>query len=277
MKEGPSCRFPFFTIITASYNCKRHIISTINSIRDQRYNFIEWIIVDGGSTDGTVEVIKESANLVSHFISEKDSGIYDAWNKACKLISGNWVLFLGAGDEFCDENVLYNLSNYVREAPDFLIFYGRVRVQRGRHIIEVTGEVDTVKWQKGVVSIPCHQGVVHPAVLFEGSNSFDETYKVLGDAKFLIKKQIEGYRFKYINLDISVMDADGISSKPELSAVIYNEQDRIRNELKLARTFVSEFYRKRLLLKSFGYLYFGKRFSFIVNIWRLLSGKKRYD
>ena len=87
------------SIITIVYNNKDNLIKTIKSVREQTYKNIEYIIVDGGSTDGTVDVIKQNPDLIAKYITEPDDGIYDAMNKGLKLATGDYLWFMNSGDE----------------------------------------------------------------------------------------------------------------------------------------------------------------------------------
>lgn len=94
------------TIITVTFNCKNSIEKTIQNIINQSYKNIEYIIVDGRSTDGTVEIINKYTNNIDIFISEPDNGIYDGMNKGIKLSSGDWIIFMNSGDYFVSLDIL---------------------------------------------------------------------------------------------------------------------------------------------------------------------------
>jgi cellulose synthase/poly-beta-1,6-N-acetylglucosamine synthase-like glycosyltransferase len=91
---------PLITIITSTYNAAEYLPRTIKSVREQTYTNIEWIIVDGNSKDNTVELIRQNEDVIDYWVSEPDSGIYDAWNKGVSLANGDWIAFLGAGDSY---------------------------------------------------------------------------------------------------------------------------------------------------------------------------------
>lgn len=96
---------PLISIITSTYNCTSTLNDTINSILNQSYINLEYIIIDGNSTDGTIDIIKSSEQkfqkkkIVFKWISEPDKGIYDAWNKGLDKVTGDWIVFIG-GDDF---------------------------------------------------------------------------------------------------------------------------------------------------------------------------------
>ncbi len=101
MKENP-----LISIITVTFNDKANLLKTLKSLKGQTYNRVEFIVIDGGSSDGTVELIRENANIISRWISERDQGIYDAMNKGIALAGGDYINFLNAGDYYCDEKVI---------------------------------------------------------------------------------------------------------------------------------------------------------------------------
>src|SRR5712664_874457 len=89
---------PLVTIITATFNDADNLLRTVKAVRELFYKNVEWIIVDGGSKDGTVEAIRRNENVIDYWMSEPDRGIYDAWNKGVSRANGDWISFLGAGD-----------------------------------------------------------------------------------------------------------------------------------------------------------------------------------
>jgi glycosyltransferase involved in cell wall biosynthesis len=97
---------PLISIVTIVYNGEAFLEETIKSVINQSYDNVEYIIIDGGSSDGTVDIIKKYEDKVSYWISEKDKGIYDAMNKGIEAATGDYINFLNAGDDFCDQYVL---------------------------------------------------------------------------------------------------------------------------------------------------------------------------
>ena len=97
---------PLISVITAVFNDKEHLEQTIKSVITQTYDNVEYIIIDGGSADGTLDIIRKYEHLIDYWISEPDEGIYDAMNKGIDLAAGEWINFMNAGDEFVDKNVI---------------------------------------------------------------------------------------------------------------------------------------------------------------------------
>lgn len=94
---------PLISIVTVVFNGEQFLEETILSVIEQSYDNVEYIVIDGGSTDGTLEIIKKYEGQIDYWVSEKDKGIYDAMNRGITLISGDWVNFMNAGDRFCDD------------------------------------------------------------------------------------------------------------------------------------------------------------------------------
>ena len=98
------------SIITVSYNAAKTIEQTISSVVNQTYQDIEYIIIDGGSTDGTMDIIRKYEDRIAYWISEPDKGIYDAMNKGIDVATGDYVYFLGADDRLVDANIIDKIS-----------------------------------------------------------------------------------------------------------------------------------------------------------------------
>ena len=97
---------PKITIITIVFNNREGFIKTLNSVVSQTYKNKEYLVIDGGSTDGTLDVIKHNSNFIDYWVSEKDRGIYDAMNKGLAKANGEWVIFMNSGDVFSESDVL---------------------------------------------------------------------------------------------------------------------------------------------------------------------------
>ena len=116
-------RTPKISIITPCYNAAQYIEQTILSIINQDYDNIEYIIIDGGSTDGSLELIKENESNINYWVSEPDKGIYNAMNKGIMAAKGEYLLFLNGGDWFCNPESLSFLAN---KTGNFDIIFGNL-------------------------------------------------------------------------------------------------------------------------------------------------------
>ncbi|MBV1905434.1 MAG: glycosyltransferase [Pseudomonadales bacterium] len=224
-----------FTVITSTFNCDTALAKTAQSIREQSYSNIQWIIADGASTDDTLEVIKNNTDIISDWFSEPDKGIYDAWNKASRLINGDWVIFLGASDRLFTNNSFSEICQELTKIPsDCLLFYGNVLVEkpdgRARY---VSRKPRLNYWEFGRPALPHHQGVFQHHSLFEFDEPFDSSYAIAGDSKFLLQSKIRTH-FNHIDLTISKMADDGVSNNYRHIMATQKEINRLCNELDLA-------------------------------------------
>ena len=170
---------------------------TAESLRAQSLSDFEWIIIDGSSTDNTVSLAQACGDLVSTLISEPDSGIYSAWNKALPRINGAWVLFLGAGDELCSENTLAELSVALGDVPsETTIAYGDVlETDASGHALRLrTSSWSGLDgpWATGRPVLPCHQGVLHRSSLFKQGFRYDTRCKIAADGELVLRELIAG-------------------------------------------------------------------------------------
>lgn len=225
---------PLFSIITSTFNPGFSIVKTIESLNVQSFTQFEWVVVDGCSQDSTINIIQEMANCDYILISEKDTGIYNAWNKGVKFCRGKWVLFVGSGDRLFPDVLwfLYKNINNVRDQINFV--YGGILltgcgVQKLRKSMVNLGE-----WDLGLPVLPPHPSVLHRSVIFNETNMFDESYKIAADSKFLIKN-MNDKNSMFIDVLIVDMEIGGISSRPSSWQIIANEKNRICDELELKK------------------------------------------
>jgi glycosyltransferase involved in cell wall biosynthesis len=185
---GQGC---FFSVIVAVFNGEKTMPRCLASVFDQTYPHKELIIIDGGSTDHTVDLLQAGNDRIAHWESEPDRGICHAWNKALAHARGRWVCFLGADDYFWRENVLAAIAEQLAALPDHInVAYGQVaHVDEQGAVLQIMGQ----PWEKvrkrflQQMSIP-HQAVFHRRVLFEEHGKFDESFRIAGDYEFLLRE-----------------------------------------------------------------------------------------
>lgn len=178
---------PLVTIITATFNAADHLHRTIQSIRGLTYKNIEWIVIDGNSTDQTVELIKRNEDVVDYWVSEPDGGIYDAWNKGVSMARGEWIAFLGAGDTYKPESIAAYIEAIKTSsvAPDLVS--SRVQlVDSDGVVLREWGELFNWDVFRKYMNI-AHVGSLHHRRLFENFGHFDTTYKSSADYDFLMR------------------------------------------------------------------------------------------
>ena len=209
---------PIITIITSTYNVVQDLQWTIDSIREQTYPNIQWIIADGASTDGTVAMLEANSELIDYWFSEPDTGIYDAWNKALEHVKGDWVQFIGAGDELYETSTLEKVASHLKDAyPKYELVYGQVMhiSEKGRKELYVSGEPwenYQGKWEGIRPKLPPHPAIFHKKSLFKG-NFFYTEFLIVADSHFLMQNLHKD--FLYMPLIVDKMMFGGVSSSPK--------------------------------------------------------------
>lgn len=201
---------PLITIITACYNSEHFLERSIQSVLAQTYENIEYIIIDGDSTDGTVAVIKKYEDRIHHWISEKDLGVYDAWNKGIKMSKGEWITFIGSDDVLYPDAMEKYVAflNNSKEEYDY--------VSSKMHIIGTKGEmVRTLgkawNWSEFRTSfIVAHPGSLHARAYFQKYGTYDPSFKICGDYDMLLRAG-EALKAGYLNYDTIRMSLGGLS------------------------------------------------------------------
>lgn len=200
------------SIITVNYNNKAGLLKSFDSVFNQTFKDFEYIVIDGGSSDGSKEIIEENQVNISYWVSEKDRGIYHAMNKGIAKSTGDYLLFLNSGDYLYDSSVLETaFSNDLTED----IVYGDV-------VWDTNGIQTLHKFPNKVLfsyfeagHILPHQGSFIRKSLFESLGLYDESQKIIADWIFFIQAICRyNSSYKHIDLLISVCGRDGISCDP---------------------------------------------------------------
>lgn len=200
--------YPKVSIITITYNAEKTLENTINSVISQNYTNIEYIIIDGGSTDKTIDIIKKYQEKISYWISEPDRGIYDAMNKGIKFAHGEWINFMNSGDKFFDSNVLSKIFNDPISNKYSCVFGNTIFLYNNGKSIEVKYGDRSIHR----IMPSCHQSIFCKSDVLK-SYPFNLKYKLAADLDFFNNLKNNNHKYKYINTIVSVYDAsEGISS-----------------------------------------------------------------
>jgi glycosyltransferase involved in cell wall biosynthesis len=225
-----------FTIITSTLNAYSTLSRTINSVASQTYPSVQWIVVDGGSVDSSIQLLRECGSLISPLILGRDRGIYEAWNKALPHIRGDWVLFLGADDELASADVLEKVSEVLDRLPETVrLAHGMVvLVNRNGRRLEVLGSQWSERVRRRMMSemaIP-HQGVFHRREIFDEGFLFDEALKVAGDYDLVLREVLYSDP-SWIDFLVARMGFGGKSTESANFIRSICERARVRNSLGL--------------------------------------------
>ena len=211
---------PLVTVATVVLNARDTLRTTIESILEQSYGNLELIVLDGGSCDGTLDLIRTYDQLVDFWASEKDEGPYFAMNKAAKLASGRWILFMNAGDWFLNAEAVSNALHHAPRDADFIIGHHVYRTVDGQEELHTandsdiswnllqTGELDGY-WLQG---IPGHQATFTRVALLR-EHGYDTTFRIAADHDFFYRMKAKGCSFFHCGIPLSVYNAGGFSAK----------------------------------------------------------------
>lgn len=217
------------SIITAVYNNVEGIKSAIESVISQNYSHIEHIVVDGGSTDGTIEIINEYLDKISLFISEPDKGIYDALNKGVLRASGDVIAILHSDDKFCNTHVCSDIMKHIDKTRAELCFSDMVIVDNfSGKILRYYMANYFKRWMFRIGWMPPHPTCFIKKSLFDEFGLYSTDYQIAGDFDLLVRF-FYGRKIKWSYLDkISIkMSAGGLSNSGwQSKRLIFNEINR---------------------------------------------------
>lgn len=206
-----------FSVVIAVYNGKSTLQQCLISVFNQTYEDLELIVIDGGSTDGSVDLIQANNHRIAYWISEPDRGIYNAWNKALAQAKGDWVCFLGADDYLWDAQVLERMAEQLVLVPqDIRVAYGQIMLQSNNdsELYTVGEPWATVKNKfKQTMCIP-HPAVMHKRSLFVEHGNFDESFRIAGDYELLLRELKTKDAFFIEGLVVTAMRQGGVSTDP---------------------------------------------------------------
>ena len=214
------------TVVTAVLNDAGHIEQTILSVISQTDIEIEYIIVDGGSKDGTLELIGKYKDKISLLISESDRGVYDAMNKGIKYSTGDFVYFLNSGDVLLNPSILSKIKFEDVNVRNTII-YGNVVVAYGNiEALEKPRPFFNSKMKFKGIGI-CHQSMFFPGELIR-NEKYDLSYKIAADYDLVYRLWRKGTEFLYRDITIAKYDwGKGISSNPYKLLDVYRENARV--------------------------------------------------
>ena len=209
---------PLISIITISFNSKGFIEKTIQSVLNLNYRNMEYVFVDGLSTDGTLRIIEsyfpkfKELGILYKYISEADSGIYHAMNKGLKLSTGDSVIFMNAGDSFYDDFDLQDLISSTDLYHNVVIGYS-IQFHESDYYLR-----PNPRHEQNMIRYPAHQSTFIPRTYYS-VNFFDEQYKIAGDY-FWMKKILESAPHNLYKKVVSIFELGGKSSSSKLKDII---------------------------------------------------------
>lgn len=242
------------SIITVCYNSSKTIEETLKSVKSQTYRDIEYIIVDGASTDSTMEIVNSYKDIVSKWVSEPDKGLYDAMNKGIKLATGDYIGIINADDTFSEDTVIERIAEFLKQADVDASIGDIVQHKEDGKIIRT---YSARRWQpvnlKGGF-MPPHPAIFFKKELFEKLGYYSLDFKIAADYELLIRYFIK-YKIKWAysgiithNMLIGGVSSSGWSSYKKVSEEIIKGLQM--NDLKFSQIKI----KSRIVWKIFDYL-----------------------
>ena len=219
------------SIITINFNNCDGLKKTINSVVNQTFRDFEWIVIDGGSTDGSRELIEHNSKHFSYWVSEPDNGVYQAMNKGIVKAKGEYVVFMNSGDCFADSNVLDDVSKEL----DCDIVAGYVKEDVTNDVIKPP--MDLTPWYVLLQNIP-HQAEFIKLCLFNSIALYSEDMKVLADYEFNLRAALANVSYKTLRRQIAVVEPGGISNT---RSDLLNEEGRLFRERNLPKAIIKDY------------------------------------
>lgn len=218
---------PLVSVVTVVFNGKDFIERTIKNVLSQDYENIEYIVIDGGSTDGTLEILSQYQSRLTYFCSEPDRGIYDAMNKGIVVAKGAWINFMNAGDEFWSVDTVS--KSVAQMFGDESVLYGGVEIDYlGFFRTEHAGNPDNL-WRGMQFS---HQSTFI-RLSYHKSNLFNTANNIAADLEFFHTAHSRGKKFKMLDQIVSRVITGGVSEKNRVRTVIASCTAVCGNELRL--------------------------------------------
>ncbi|GHX01111.1 Colanic acid biosynthesis glycosyl transferase WcaE [Vibrio cholerae] len=207
---------PLITVVTVVYNGEAFLEDTILSVINQTYDNVEYIIIDGGSTDATLDIIRKYEHAIDYWVSEKDQGIYDAMNKGITLATGDWINFMNGGDAFYNNTTLDHVFKK-NDLSVFDIIYGNHQVvyPSGRKRLARAGQL-TNMW-KG--SQFCHQATFVKSK-YHKKNKFNISTEIVADFELFYNAWRANKKFHFIDVVIARFEAGGVSDIKRIDSIL---------------------------------------------------------
>lgn len=243
-------KIPLISIITVVFNGEKYLEETIKSVINQTYHNVEYIIIDGGSTDGTLDIIKKYENKIDYWVSERDAGISDAFNKGVKVAKGDYINFQGDGDGFYSKDALEKVFQNINSSEDVFVSAKIQRIDENGNEIFVSKHINIFDKRSLLfrMSMP-HQGLFTHKSYFEKYGLFDVDNVFCMDYEHLLRSYQEFPKVVTKDVIVAKWRADGLGNGRTLE--IFKEYDKIKIDNKVANILVLFYIKYWILLKYY--------------------------
>jgi glycosyltransferase involved in cell wall biosynthesis len=241
---------PLISVVTVVYNGEAFLEETILSVINQSYDNVEYIIIDGGSTDGTIDIIKKYEDKIDYWVSEKDSGISDAFNKGVKVAQGDYINFQGDGDGFVSSDALEKVFRDISLQEDIFVSARISRVDINGKELFTSKNIENFDRKSLLFRMSLsHQGLFTHKRYFEKYGLFDVNNTFCMDYDHLLRSYHEFPKVVTKDIIVARWRDDGLGNGRTLE--IYKEYDKIKRDNKVANTFVLDYIKYWTLFKYY--------------------------
>jgi glycosyltransferase involved in cell wall biosynthesis len=216
-------KLPLISIITVVYNGEKYLEETIQSVINQTYPNVEYIIIDGGSTDGTLDIIKKYEDYIDYWVSEKDRGVYDAMNKGLQLSLGEYITILNADDHYEKDSIANLLFCLLNSKKDYAV--GKVKFIESKVIIK---PIFPLEENKIYQEMPYpHVSALINRKMYKNIGLFNTSFKIAGDHDIALRIHLKGYECCYLNKIVANLHTGGMSNSyksnyESMKVVVFN-------------------------------------------------------
>lgn len=256
------------SIITISYNNAQGLRRTIESVIAQQYTDYEYIIIDGGSTDDSSQIIETYSDRISYWISEPDKGVYNAMNKGIAVAKGEYLHFLNSGDCYASDKVLSTIFSKEYTVPLLrgiqICDYGD-RTERWENL----GNRDITVYDM-FVNTMLHQATFIKRNLFEKYGLYDESLKIVSDWKFFFLTILGGEKTVFLNTEVVIFEMDGISTNKSHGEKHLAERNKVTHEI-MPPNLLSDYIRLKNLENDAYIINMVKHHGFVRFVFRILN------
>ncbi|MFV8366682.1 glycosyltransferase family 2 protein [Flavobacterium sp. XS1P27] len=212
------------SIITINYNNTAGLQKTVESVTNQTWQEFEYIVIDGGSTDGSAAYLESQTDNITYWVSEPDSGIYNAMNKGIAKATGEYLLFLNSGDHFIDSFSLQKIQKQLVN-EDVIYFNINVIHKESSYVLENPAVLSFLYLHN---NLPCHQCTFIHQSVFERVGYYDERLKIVSDWKLLLQAILKhNVTYRKVDAVFSIFYKDGISSLSENQSIMEAERTQV--------------------------------------------------
>lgn len=239
---------PRLSIITVNFNNRNGLQKTIDSVVAQSFRDFEWIVIDGGSTDGSRELLEQYVGHFSYWVSEPDYGVYHAMNKGIAKAKGDYMNFLNSGDVFADAHVLERVFGYPFGQD---LIFGDWYLQYSNHQ-DLVNEPEALSLHRLLFWSICHQAMFIKSEILK-QKGYDESYRIISDWKRWLEAVGGGCTVLHIPVPVCIFDCSGMSFNNE--QVVEKEKRRLFEEDLVQFKTIRDFYENRFTFPALSSIY----------------------